>query len=145
MPARTRRLAALARLLQLVPVPLRTVNIGKVQPTLRTTLSNNRPDVAVLIPSVFSLSLSTGEWVCSDCGYVYDQQSDTDGRGLYFEQQQRGYKCPQCQAPRKRFAKKLGDEWGATRDGGNDLPLYAFTAIGLAATLWFALVYVPTL
>jgi hypothetical protein len=38
----------------------------------------------------------------------------------------------------------VGDQWGVTRDGG-DLPIYAFTLIGLAITTWFALVYVPSL
>lgn len=56
-----------------------------------------------------------GEWVCADCGYIYD--IDVDGGGLYFEQQQRGFICPQCSAPRKRYAKKVGDTWGVTRDG----------------------------
>ena len=83
-----------------------------------------------------------GDWVCADCGYVYD--IDFDGGGLYFEQQKKGFICPQCSAPRRRYAKKVGDEWGVTNDGG-DLPIYAFTFLGLALTTWFALVYVPTL
>ena len=56
----------------------------------------------------------------------------------------KGFICPQCSAPRRRYAKKVGDEWGVTNDGG-DLPIYAFTFAGLALTTWFALVYVPTL
>ena len=54
-----------------------------------------------------------GEWVCADCGYVYDR--DIDGGGLYFEQQKKGFICPQCSAPRKRYAKKVGDQWVVTR------------------------------
>jgi len=34
--------------------------------------------------------------------------------------------------------------WSVTNDGG-DLPIYAFTFLGLAATIWFMLVVVPTL
>lgn len=83
-----------------------------------------------------------GEWVCADCGYVYDK--DLDGGGKYFEQQGRGFICPQCSAPRKRYAKKVGDQWGVTRDGG-DLPIYFFTFLGLGLVTWFALVYVPTM
>jgi len=37
---------------------------------------------------------------------------DFDGGGLYFEQQKKGFICPQCSAPRKRYAKKVGDQWG---------------------------------
>lgn len=83
-----------------------------------------------------------GEWVCADCGYIYDREFD--GGGLYFEQQKRGFICPQCSAPRKRYAKKVGDQWGVTRDGG-DFPIYAFSFLGLAVTTWFALVVVPSL
>ena len=83
-----------------------------------------------------------GDWVCADCGYIYD--IDYDGGGLYFEQQKKGFICPQCSAPRRRYAKAVGDQWGVTNDGG-DLPIYAFTFAGLALTVWFALVYVPTL
>ena len=35
-----------------------------------------------------------GDWVCADCGYVFDR--DIDGGGLYFEQQKKGFICPQC-------------------------------------------------
>jgi rubredoxin len=80
--------------------------------------------------------------VCADCGYVYDR--DIDGGGLAFEEMKKGFICPQCSAPRRRYAKKVGDQWGVTNDGG-DLPIYAFTFLGLAATAWFSLVYVPTL
>eukprot|EP01040_Poterioochromonas_malhamensis_P006372 gene6374-6865_t len=83
-----------------------------------------------------------GEWVCADCGYIYDREFD--GGGLYFEQLPRGFVCPQCSAPRKRYAKKVGDQWGVTRDGG-DLPIYAFTFAGLAIVVWFSLYYVPTM
>lgn len=67
-----------------------------------------------------------GEWVCADCGYIYDK--DKFG-GKFFEEQKFGFKCPQCSAPRKRFAKKVGDKIGITRDGG-DLPIVAFSVIG---------------
>lgn len=52
--------------------------------------------------------------------------------------------CPQCSAPRKRYAKKVGDKWGVTNDGG-DFPIYFLTFAGLAATVYFSLVVVPTL
>jgi hypothetical protein len=139
------------------------------------------------------------------------------------------HSCPQCSAPRKRYAKKVGDKWGVTNDGeyiiyvysvyihiclymqlyalrlvyvdihifiytyiasfilwhshicrskclcvwvcryvyiyphkcnvqlhklmctwifqylGGDTPIYFLTFVGLAATVWFSLVVVPTL
>ena len=35
-----------------------------------------------------------GDWVCADCGYVFDK--DIDGGGKYFEDQKKGFICPQC-------------------------------------------------
>ena len=83
-----------------------------------------------------------GDWVCADCGYIYDR--DIDGGGKYFEEQQRGFICPQCSAPRKRYAKAVGDQWGVTRDGG-DFPIYAWTFVGLAITTYFTFYVVPSL
>ncbi|CAM9147683.1 unnamed protein product [Choristocarpus tenellus] len=79
-----------------------------------------------------------GEWVCADCGYIYD--IDESG-GLFLEQQPRGWICPQCSGPRRRFAKKVGDQVGITQDGG-DAPILIFSFLGLALTVgfgfWFA-------
>ena len=74
-----------------------------------------------------------GEWVCADCGYIYETKNFDY---VYFEQQTRGFKCPQCSAPRRRFAKKVGDKVGITNDGG-DAPIIAFSLIGGLATLAF--------
>jgi hypothetical protein len=52
--------------------------------------------------------------------------------------------CPQCSAPRRRYAKKVGDKWGITNDGG-DFPIYFTTFAGLALVTYFTLVVVPTL
>ncbi|KAK9787857.1 hypothetical protein WJX73_000120 [Symbiochloris irregularis] len=35
--------------------------------------------------------------ICLDCGYVYSQKKP-------FDEQSQDYRCPQCQAPKKRFA-----------------------------------------
>eukprot|EP00981_Chlorochromonas_danica_P015191 scaffold10764_cov159-Ochromonas_danica.AAC.45 len=115
---------------------------GKKEPTVNKSGKKDSDVNKNVNDGVDTSQFWPGEWVCADCGYVYDRE--VDGNGLYFEQQPRGFICPQCSAPRKRYAKKVGDKWGVTRDGG-DLPIYAFTIIGLAITVWFALVYVPTL
>jgi rubredoxin len=107
--------------------------------SVRSSLQAKKPEVAT---PVTDSKYWQGDWVCADCGYVYDR--DIDGGGMYFEEQKRGFICPQCSAPRKRYAKKVGEVWGVTRDGG-DLPIYAFSFLGIAVTTWFALVYVPTL
>ena len=74
-----------------------------------------------------------GEWVCAECGYIYETKNFDY---VYFEEQKRGFKCPQCSAPRRRFAKKVGDKVGITNDGG-DAPIIAFSVIGGLATLLF--------
>jgi len=51
---------------------------------------------------------------------------------------------PVVSAPRRRYAKKVGDKWGVTNDGG-DFPIYFLTFAGLAAVTYFTLVVVPQL
>mmetsp|Transcript_7504 Transcript_7504/g.17142 ORF Transcript_7504/g.17142 Transcript_7504/m.17142 type:complete len:146 (+) Transcript_7504:40-477(+) len=76
-----------------------------------------------------------GEWICADCGYIYDPELFG---GIFFEQQTKGFKCPQCSGPRRRYAKKVGDTVGVTLDGG-DGPILAASFIGIVLT--FALGY----
>lgn len=76
-----------------------------------------------------------GEWVCADCGYIYDKDSFN---GKYFEDQTAGFKCPQCSGPRRRFAKKVGDKIGITRDGG-DLPIVLFSLLGGLGVIAFGI------
>lgn len=86
-----------------------------------------------------------GDWVCADCGYIYDADiDDPKGQGRPFEEMVKGFICPQCSAPRKRYAKAVNGQWGVTNDGG-DFPMYAMTFAGLAVTTWFSLVVVPSL
>jgi len=63
-----------------------------------------------------------GEWICADCGYIYNERAFS-GK---FEEQKMGFKCPACSAPRRRFARKLGDKIGTTLDGG-DAPILIFS------------------
>ena len=62
-----------------------------------------------------------GEWVCGDCGYIYEPGTEPP-----FEELRPFWKCPQCAGPRRRFVKKAGGMEGKL----NDAPLFA----GLAAT-----------
>ncbi|CEM16421.1 unnamed protein product [Vitrella brassicaformis CCMP3155] len=77
-----------------------------------------------------------GEWVCADCGYIYDPSLFGN---KWFEDQGPGFKCPQCQAPRRRFAKKVGSVVGQ-KIGGGDAPIVIFSFLGLAlvvaAAVW---------
>eukprot|EP00549_Striatella_unipunctata_P023965 CAMPEP_0118682974 /NCGR_PEP_ID=MMETSP0800-20121206/5781_1 /TAXON_ID=210618 ORGANISM="Striatella unipunctata, Strain CCMP2910" /NCGR_SAMPLE_ID=MMETSP0800 /ASSEMBLY_ACC=CAM_ASM_000638 /LENGTH=145 /DNA_ID=CAMNT_0006579419 /DNA_START=46 /DNA_END=483 /DNA_ORIENTATION=+ len=74
-----------------------------------------------------------GEWVCKDCGYIYNRQ---ECAGLFFEEQGAGFRCPQCSGPRRRYAKKVGDVVGTTLDGG-DAPILIFSFGGVIGTLIF--------
>jgi len=71
-----------------------------------------------------------GEWVCADCGYIYEPDERRP-----FEELRPRWKCPQCAGPRRRFVKKAGGITAAV----DDSPLI----IGTAATalLAAALVY----
>ena len=72
-----------------------------------------------------------GEWVCADCGYVYDKKLFG---GRYFEEQTFGFKCPQCSGPRRRYAKMIGDTVGVTLDGG-DGPILFWSGVGFLFTI----------
>jgi len=72
-----------------------------------------------------------GEWVCGDCGYIYEP-----GTSPPFEELRTRWKCPQCAAPRRRFVKKAGNVVGTV----DDTPLLIGTLV--AATVIIALVYV---
>uniref|UniRef100_A0A7S0AH55 Rubredoxin-like domain-containing protein n=1 Tax=Pyrodinium bahamense TaxID=73915 RepID=A0A7S0AH55_9DINO len=74
-----------------------------------------------------------GEWICADCGYIYNERAF----GQKFEDLQAGFKCPNCAAPRRRFARKLGDKIGTTLDGG-DTPILIFSAVALVVVLGIA-------
>lgn len=74
-----------------------------------------------------------GEWVCKDCGYIYNR---AECAGMYFEEQGAGFRCPQCSGPRRRYAKKVGDKVGTSLDGG-DGPILLFSLGGLIATIVF--------
>lgn len=76
-----------------------------------------------------------GEWVCKDCGYIYNR---AECAGLYFEEQGPGFRCPQCSGPRRRYAKKVGDVVGTTLDGG-DAPILLFSFGGVIATIAFGI------
>ncbi|GFH46034.1 hypothetical protein CTEN210_02508 [Chaetoceros tenuissimus] len=76
-----------------------------------------------------------GEWVCKDCGYIYNKD---ECAGMYFEEQGAGFRCPQCSGPRRRYAKKVGDVVGTTLDGG-DAPILIFSFGGVIATIAFGI------
>lgn len=76
-----------------------------------------------------------GEWVCKDCGYIYQR---AECAGMYFEEQGPGFRCPQCSGPRRRYAKKVGDVVGTTLDGG-DAPILLFSFGGVIATIAFGI------
>eukprot|EP00419_Tripos_fusus_P028116 CAMPEP_0172712284 /NCGR_PEP_ID=MMETSP1074-20121228/61007_1 /TAXON_ID=2916 /ORGANISM="Ceratium fusus, Strain PA161109" /LENGTH=183 /DNA_ID=CAMNT_0013536187 /DNA_START=64 /DNA_END=615 /DNA_ORIENTATION=- len=71
-----------------------------------------------------------GEWICADCGYIYNVRAFQSK----FEDLKAGFKCPACAAPRRRFARKLGDKVGTSLDGG-DTPILIFSALALLVML----------
>lgn len=72
-----------------------------------------------------------GEWVCADCGYIYEP-NDAEP----FEELRTRWKCPQCAGPRRRFVKKAGGMVGTVDDSAL---IYGTVGAGL---LIIVLVYV---
>merc|ERR1719331_815559 len=71
-----------------------------------------------------------GEWVCADCGYIYEP-----GTTPPFEELRQRWKCPQCAGPRRRFVKKAGGVMAKV----DDSPLIVGTV--LTGVVTAALVY----
>jgi len=82
-------------------------------------------------PTLEELGYWPGEWVCADCGYIYEPGTEPP-----FEELRTFWKCPQCAGPRRRFVKKAGNMVGVV----NDNSLYVGTAFAALAVV--ALVYV---
>ena len=72
-----------------------------------------------------------GEWVCADCGYIYEPGTEPP-----FEELRGKWKCPQCAGPRRRFVKKAGSQLGQL----DDSPL--FIGMGLSVAFIVFAVYV---
>lgn len=78
-----------------------------------------------------SVKYWAGEWICVDCGFIYKPK-----RRVKFEELPGSWKCPQCNAPKRRFAKKAGDYIAETQ-GTSNLPIILFSVLGLLATVFF--------
>ena len=72
-----------------------------------------------------------GEWVCADCGYIYEPDARKP-----FEELKPLWKCPQCAGPRRRFVKKAGGVVGEL----NDTPLLVGTAVAGLVVIIFVYV-----
>eukprot|EP00183_Erythrolobus_madagascarensis_P003375 CAMPEP_0185851562 /NCGR_PEP_ID=MMETSP1354-20130828/10385_1 /TAXON_ID=708628 /ORGANISM="Erythrolobus madagascarensis, Strain CCMP3276" /LENGTH=132 /DNA_ID=CAMNT_0028552577 /DNA_START=129 /DNA_END=527 /DNA_ORIENTATION=+ len=73
-----------------------------------------------------------GDWICVDCGYVY-----TRDQRVKFENLPETFRCPQCRATKRRFAKKAGDKVAKTTSTSNT-PIIIVSLVGLVGLLIFA-------
>lgn len=94
--------------------------VAAPRPHLRMMARSKKPVVDVRE----EMGYWPGEWVCADCGFIYAPTEP-----VAFEEQPRGFVCPQCAGPRRRFVKKAGDVVGSLDDSG----LAIATVVGLAA------------
>mmetsp|Transcript_16527 Transcript_16527/g.35915 ORF Transcript_16527/g.35915 Transcript_16527/m.35915 type:complete len:155 (+) Transcript_16527:163-627(+) len=117
-------------------IPLVRSVVAPTTPTSTTSLSvfgNRKTEAQKAEEEERAAKYWAGEWVCKDCGYIYNR---AECAGMYFEEQGAGFRCPQCSGPRRRYAKKVGDRVGTTLDGG-DAPILLFSFGGLIATIAF--------
>ncbi|KAI5068012.1 hypothetical protein GOP47_0016357 [Adiantum capillus-veneris] len=73
--------------------------------------------------------------ICLDCGYIYTLTKP-------FDEQPEGFKCPQCAAPKKRFAEYDPETGQAI--GGNAPPLSVILGILVSVAAIGALVFYST-
>mmetsp|Transcript_27238 Transcript_27238/g.50005 ORF Transcript_27238/g.50005 Transcript_27238/m.50005 type:complete len:148 (-) Transcript_27238:101-544(-) len=116
----------LLRPLTFVPAGAASSASGVVLPGKATGLAGVTPQGRTTRTEMRAKEYWEGEWICADCGYIYNERAF----GGKFEDQGFGFKCPNCAAPRRRFARKLGDKIGTTLDGG-DTPIIIFTGVCL--------------
>jgi len=81
-------------------------------------------------PSRFGRKLSDAQkaratHICLDCGYIYTLAKP-------FDEQPSEYVCPQCSAPKKRFAR-YDPETGNTIGGGTPIAVLLTIVLGIAA------------
>lgn len=62
----------------------------------------DNPVPTVLAEVNFSSAQSTGKYVCSVCGYVYDPEEHD---GVAFEGLPDDWRCPRCKQPKSKFNK----------------------------------------
>eukprot|EP00545_Synedropsis_sp_CCMP1620_P015079 CAMPEP_0119003102 /NCGR_PEP_ID=MMETSP1176-20130426/357_1 /TAXON_ID=265551 /ORGANISM="Synedropsis recta cf, Strain CCMP1620" /LENGTH=142 /DNA_ID=CAMNT_0006954669 /DNA_START=44 /DNA_END=472 /DNA_ORIENTATION=- len=113
--------------------PLATRNVATRAPTALNMVFGNKKSKAQKAEE--DAKFWQGEWVCKDCGYIYNRN---ECAGMFFEEQGAGFRCPQCSGPRRRYAKKVGDRVGTTLDGG-DAPILIFSFGGVIATIAFGI------
>eukprot|EP00850_Spirogloea_muscicola_P022035 SM000273S10245 [mRNA] locus=s273:65016:69533:- [translate_table: standard] len=98
---------------------------------LRTCI-NARPDFVTLVVARGGEERATH--ICLDCGYIYTQAKP-------FDEQPDGFVCPQCSAPKRRFA--LYDaETGQSKGGSTPIAVIAgvmLGAAGIAAAVFYGL------
>mmetsp|Transcript_46556 Transcript_46556/g.151244 ORF Transcript_46556/g.151244 Transcript_46556/m.151244 type:complete len:137 (-) Transcript_46556:311-721(-) len=87
------------------------------------------------IPTLEERGYWAGEWVCADCGYIYEPDPKDP-----FEELPPYWKCPQCAGPRRRFIKKAGDVLGKL----DDTPMTAFIGVCFAAIAYLVYVAIST-
>ena len=113
--------------------PTRSLSINT--PTSLSVFGNKKTEAQKAEEEALAAKYWQGEWVCKDCGYIYNR---AECAGMYFEEQGAGFRCPQCSGPRRRYGKKVGDRVGTTLDGG-DAPILLFWFGGLIATIAFGI------
>ena len=111
-------------------------NVGAARPAMRSVMKATAPVGPMMAakkktPTLEERGYWAGEWVCADCGYIYEPNEEAP-----FEELRQRWKCPQCAGPRRRFVKKAGGMLGNL----DDSPLVAGTAF--AAVVIAVLVYV---
>lgn len=109
------------------PVPLNAVSNTPVRSSLAMQFGKQKKKQLTLEERGYW----AGEWVCADCGYIYEP-NDAEP----FEELRARWKCPQCAGPRRRFVKKAGNMLGTVDDSA------LVNGTILAALLIVALVYV---
>lgn len=125
-------LASVGDALRLAVAPLRAPAVSRVS-TRSTPVTMQFGKKKTVEEKLEEKGYWPGEWVCVDCGYIYEP-----GTVPPFEELRQRWKCPQCAGPRRRFAKKAGGMTASIDDSPLIYGTIAF-AVLTAALVYFGL------
>ena len=102
-PARAAPVMQFGKKKKLTPSEVRMLPPISPRETRTAAIILTPPPASVSSQKLEEMGYWPGEWLCADCGYIYEPGTEPP-----FEELKKFWKCPQCAGPRRRFVKKAG-------------------------------------
>ena len=109
--------------IQAAPSPVTFVVVKGDNTTVDVKRLPKKPAPARFGRKMTSAQKARASHICIDCGFIYCDETPFDQLGS-------DYRCPQCNAPKRRFTK-FDPDTGKTQGGGQDIGTIATVVGGL--------------